>query len=261
MAHTPDILQTRLGRRRILQLAAASATAFSTAAFAEATLPPVKAIGFDGFVIFDPAPISAVAEELFPGTGNQLNILWRIRQFEYCWLRTLNGRYADFWTVTQDALLYAAAATGVELTPDRRDRLMQAWLTLKIYPDVLPGLHALRNAGIRLTFVSNLTERMLQALIAANGLGDLFEQPLSTDRVHAFKPDPRAYRMAIDAFSLRRDEIVFAAFGGWDAAGAKSFGYRTYWANRLKLPTEELDTKPDAVGDGLPGLVRFAAKV
>lgn len=116
---------------------------------------------------------------------------------------------------------------------------MEAYLTIKAYPDVLPALQALRLAGIRLAFVSNMTERMLDAATRSSGLDGLFEQILSTDRVRAYKPDPRAYQMAIDAFGLRREDIVFAAF------------------NRLKLPAEELDAMPDAIGDSMTDLLRF----
>jgi len=248
-----------LGRRQVLKLAAASALAGSARAAAQPRVP-VKAIGFDGFVIFDPRPIADLARQLYPDNGEALSSIWRTRQFEYTWLRTLTGHYTDFWKVTEDALVYAADAAKVALPAANRDRLMQAWLELKAYPDVPPGLRALRDAGIRLAFLSNLTERMLQAAVASAGLEGLFELNLSTDRVGAFKPDPRAYRMAIDAFGLPREQIAFAAFGGWDAAGAKSFGYRTFWANRLHLPVEQLGVKPDAIGDNLQELVRFAAE-
>ncbi|MDR3465212.1 MAG: haloacid dehalogenase type II [Xanthobacteraceae bacterium] len=249
----------QVDRRRLLRLAT-SAAAASTLAPAARAQPRARAVAFDGFVIFDPRPVATLAEELFPGKGEPLAALWRIRQFEYTWLRTLTGRYTDFWTVTRDALTYAAAATKVELTEGARDRLMQAFLTLKAYPDVADGLRALRDAGLRLAFLSNLTEHMLESAVASAGLDGLFEQNLSTDRVRAFKPDPRAYQMGIDVLGLSREEIVFAAFGGWDAAGAKSFGYRTFWANRLRLPVEELDVRPDAIGDNLQDLVRFATR-
>jgi 2-haloacid dehalogenase len=117
---------------------------------------------------------------------------------------------------------------------------------MKAYPDVLPAIQALSAAGIRLGFLSNLTE----ANIKSAGLEGRFELLLRTDRVQAYKPDPRAYRIGIDAFRLPKQEILFAAFGGWDAAGAKSFGYETYWANRLNLPVEELGVEPDAIGGG-----------
>ena len=96
------------------------------------------------------------------------------------------------------------------------------------------------------------------ALIKSAGLEGRFEQLLSTDRVQAYKPDPRAYQMGIDAFSLPKQAILFAAFASWDAAGAKSFGYETYWANRLNLPVEELGVEPDAIGGGVAELVNFA---
>ena len=256
-----DIIDTGVGlnRRRLL---AGSATALAVAAMAtagpaKADVSPVRAIGCDGFVIFDPRPIFALVVQLFPDKGEALGNLWRTRQFEYCWLRTLTGRYADFWTVTEQSLLYAAAALKLDLTGEKRDQLMQSYLNLRAYPEVLHELKALRAAGIRLGFISNLTEAMQRAAIASAGLDGFFEQMLSTDRVRAYIPDPLAYQMGIDGFKLQREEIVFAAFGGWDANGAKSFGYRTYWANRLGLPVETLDAKPDAVGQGVEELSRF----
>jgi 2-haloacid dehalogenase len=253
---------TCMMRRKVLRLvlAAAANTPIATATLAQTRHRRVKAIAFDAFVTFDPRPIFALAEQLFPGKGAEFSNLWRVRQFEYTWLRTLTGRYVDFWKVTDGALSYAAASAKVELTTEKRERLMQAYLSLKAYPDVMPALRVLHGAGIRLAFLSNMTEQMLQSAIASAGLDGLFELILSTDRVRAYKPDPRAYRMAIDALGLPCEDIVFAAFGGWDAAGAKSFGYRTFWANRLKAPGEELDVIPDASGESLLELVRFVGE-
>lgn len=227
-------------RRQIVQAGAAAALV-GTRGHAAPTRPPVKAIGFDGFVVFDPRPVAARAEQLFPGRGEALSALWRTRQFEYTWLRTLTGRYADFGKVTEDALVFAAASTGLALTPERRDALMQAWLELKAWPDALAGLQALRAAGVRLAFVSNLTEAMLDANVVSAGLEGLFEQNLSTDRVRAFKPNPRAYQMAIDALGVSREQIVFAV----SAAGtrparkpsATARSGRTGCASQLKSST------------------------
>ena len=247
-----DTNSNLLDRRQVLRIAAAGA---ASSVPASATLAQslrrgsIKAIAFDAFVIFDPGSVAVVAEELFPGKGAALVSQWRIRQFEYSWLRTLSGRYTNFWNITEHALVYSAMAAKLDLTASKREQLMRAFLELKAYPDVPPGLLALREAGIRLGFLSNMTERMLDAAIESAGLNGMFEQVLSTDRVQAYKPDPRAYQMAIDAFALPREEIVFAASGGWDAAGAKSFGYPTFWANRLKLPTEVLEAPPDAIGE------------
>lgn len=217
----------------------------------------IKAIAFDGFPIIDPRPVFARAEEIFPGKGLELGKAWRARQFEYTWLRTLGGNYADFWQVTEEALVFAARTLNVELPPERRDRLMQTYLELKAWPDVAPALKTLKDAGIRMAFLSNLTVKMLDAAVKNSGLEGFFEDHLSTDRVKAFKPDPRAYQMGIDAFKLKKEEIAFAAFAGWDVAGARWFGYPTFWVNRANAPAEELGATPDGIGAGLGDLAKF----
>ena len=219
----------------------------------------VKAIAFDAFPIFDPRPVFALAERLFPGTGAELSNEWRTRQFEYTWLRVTSKRYADFWQVTRDALEFAAAKLHLELTGAQRDQLMDAYLQLKAWPDVIPALTSLRNSGFRLAFLSNFTAHMLDANIASAGLVGLFDHILSTDQVKTYKPDPRAYQLGPKALRVRAHEILFVAFAGWDAAGAKLFGYPVYWVNRQKLPPENLGATPDCVGNSLAQLVRFLA--
>ena len=198
-----------------------------------------------------------MAEAIFPGKGLELSNVWRTRQFEYQWLRSIAGRYADFRQTTEDALVFAARQVALDLTPDRRARLMEVYENLKAWPDVPRALRELRGAGLRLAILSNMTNSMLEAGIRNSGLQGVFEQVLSTDQIHTFKPDPGAYRMAIDALKLGREQILFAAFAGWDAAGAKWFGYPTFWVNRLALPGEELDAAPDAIGRNLDDLVRY----
>jgi 2-haloacid dehalogenase len=217
----------------------------------------IKAIAFDGFPIIDPRPVFAGLEEIFPGKGRQLGDAWRTRQFEYTWLRTLGGRYADFWQVTEESLVFAAKALGIDLSADKRDQLMQTYLGLKAWPDVAPALKELKAAGIRMAFLSNLTDAMLDAAVKNSGLEGVFESHLSTDRVRAFKPDPRAYQMGVEAFKLEKEEIAFAAFAGWDVMGAKWFGYPTFWVNRVNAPAEELGMLPDGVGPGLGDLAKF----
>ena len=216
-----------------------------------------KAVAFDGFPIIDPRPVAVLAERLFPGKGADLSNSWRTRQFEYCWLRTLSDRYADFRQVSQEALVFAAKSLGLELTPSTRDQLVNAYRELSAWPDVLPALESLKAAGVRMTFLSNLTAEMLDAAIENSGLNGYFEAPLTTDRVRAFKPDPRAYRMALTAFDCTREEIAFVASAGWDVAGAKWFGYPTFWVNRTELPAEELGIGADAQGRGMSDLVPF----
>jgi 2-haloacid dehalogenase len=249
-----------LNRREFLNLmvgSVATGLSVSTPLVLAATRPKIKAIAFDAFPIFDPRPVFARVEEIFPGKGAELSNAWRTRQFEYTWLRTASQRYADFWKVTEDALVFAAKMLKLDLTPEKREQLMGAYLELKIWPDVLPALKSLNEAGIRLAFLSNFTPKMLDAAIESSGLEGMFEHTLSTDKVKTYKPDPRAYQMGIDAFRLKREEILFVPFAGWDAAGAKWFGYTTFWVNRLNLPVEELGVAPDATGGNLTDLVNF----
>lgn len=220
-----------------------------------ATTLKVKALAFDAFPILDPRPIFALAEQLFPGKGAELSNLWRIRQFEYQWLRALSGHYADFWQTTDDALVFSANALRLELPTEKRDQLMGAYLQLKAWPDVASALRSLNSAGIRLAILSNATAKILDSGIRNSGLDGLFEHVLSTDSVRTYKPEARAYQMAVDAFGLRREEIGFVAFAGWDVAGAKWFGYPTFWVNRLNVPIEELGVLPDATGGTLGELL------
>jgi 2-haloacid dehalogenase len=134
---------------------------------------------------------------------------------------------------------------------------MQAYLELKAWPDAAPVLKRLKAAGLKLVFLSNFTAAMLDAAVDNSGLDGVFEPHLSTDRVQAYKPDPRAYAMALDALDLTRDEIAFAAFAGWDVAGAKWFGYRTYWANRAGAMMDNLGPTADAAAPDLSGLEAF----
>jgi 2-haloacid dehalogenase len=217
----------------------------------------IQAIAFDGFVIFDPRPVFGLAERLFPGRGAELSNAWRTRQFEYQWLRALSGQYADFWQATEGALVFAANLLKLDLTKGKREQLMQAWLELKAWPDVSPALRTLKDLNVRLALLSNATPRILDAGIENSGLQNLFDYVLSTDRIQTYKPDPRAYQMGVDALGLQRDQIAFAAFGGWDVAGAKWFGYPTFWVNRMGLPVEELDVRPDAIVATAADLVRL----
>lgn len=246
-------------RRDFLALAAGAAGAIMSARTqaGPSAAGPIRAIAFDAFTTFDARPLNGLAEKLFPGNGPALTNGWRTRQFEYTWLRTLSGSYRDFWHVTEDALVYAAKSVKLELDAAQRDQLMQAFLEITAWPDALPALKRLKASGLRLAFLANPTVAMLDRWVANAGLEGLFEPHLSTDRVRAFKPDPRAYRMGIDAFGVARESIVFAAFGGWDAAGAKTFGYPTFWVNRAGAPAEELGVAPDGTGSTLTDLADF----
>jgi len=136
--------------------------------------------------------------------------------------------------------------------------LLQAYHELKVWDDVRPVLETLQKAGIRMAFLSNFTAAMLDAPITNSGLRGFFETHLTTDRVRAFKPARRAYEMGTRAFGARPEEIVFCAAAGWDVAGAKWFGYRTFWLNRTGQPAEELGVQADGSGAGMSDLLKFA---
>lgn len=249
-----------LNRRQLLKLmAGGAATSLLTISVLSqaATRPNIKAIAFDGFPIFDPRPIFGLAKTLFPEQGNLLAKLWFTKIFGYTWLRTAGVHYKGFYAVIEDALIFSAESLKLDLPPKKQKQLMGIWLNLKVWPDVKPALELFKKNNIRLGFLSNLTEEMLRANAKNSGIEDAFEFYLSTDRVQAYKPSPLAYQMGVEAFGLPKENIAFAAFAGWDAAGAKWFGYPTVWVNRLGSPIEKLDIKPDTMGKSIDHLVNF----
>ncbi len=219
----------------------------------------IRAVAFDAFPIFDPRPVFQACEQAAPGRGKDLADQWRTRLFEYQWLRALGGRYENFWTCARDALESAARSLDIELAAGTRDMLMQGWLQLRAWPDVAPALTALKRSGKRLVLLSNATPAMLGAGLKNSMLGQAFDHVLSTDRICSFKPDPRAYRLGEEALGLGKGEIMFVAFAGWDVAGAKWFGYPTFWNNRQGVAPEALDVEPDGTGATLADLVQVLA--
>jgi 2-haloacid dehalogenase len=219
--------------------------------------PRFKAVAFDFLVLFDPNSVVAAAEQAFPGKGRELTQLWRTRQFEYTWLRSITGSYVDFAAVTQDSLVYAANAMKLELTAERKQRLLDAYLHLAPWPDTAAALRRLREHGVRVIALANFSPMMLRANAQSAGLTGLFDGLVSTDANRSYKPDPRAYRLGMERLQLPKQEILFAAFAGWDAAGAKAFGYPTVRVNRFNQAAEELGVRPDHVSSDLSGLLAF----
>ena len=221
------------------------------------TAERIRAVAFDGFAIFDATTVIGVAETIVPGRGREIVTAWRTQLFQYQWLRTLGNRYIDFERTAVDALDFVIKANNLSMSGADRDRLLLAQFSLTPWADARPAIDELRDAGVRLAFLSNITERVLDDGARRAGFRDQFEFVLSTDRVRAAKPDPRAYRMAVDAFGLPPNQIAFVAFAGWDAAGASWFGYPTLWHNRGSAPAENLDTSPDLVRASLAEIVAF----
>jgi 2-haloacid dehalogenase len=219
--------------------------------------PCYKAVAFDYFVLFNPDSILDEVERVVPGRGREFVNVWRTRQFQYAWLRSITGRYVDFLAVTKDALVYTTHAMAVPMTSDQEHRLMDAYLHLDPWSDAAGALRQLRDAGVRIITIANFSPVMLRANAEHSGMTPLFDALISTDANHTYKPDPRAYRLGLDHLHLKKSEIVFAAFGGWDAAGAKSFGYPTVWVNRFDQPVEELGIVPDRISPDLSGVIDF----
>ena len=215
------------------------------------------AVAFDYFVLFNPDSVVSVVDRIAPGKGREFTNLWRTRQFEYSWLRSITSRYVDFFAITDDALLYTAKAMRVELSAAQRHQLLDAYLHLTPWPDAADALRRLRAADVRVITIANFSPAMLRANSENAGLTALFDAFVSTDANHTYKPDPRAYQLGVDRLKLDKRDIVFAAFGGWDAAGAKSFGYPTVWVNRFGQPLEELGVNPDRTVPDLKGLLDF----
>jgi 2-haloacid dehalogenase len=209
----------------------------------------MKAIAFDAYgTLFDVLSITALGEELFPGKGDALAQLWRLKQLQYSTLRSLMGRHRDFWGLTEDGLVYAAKSLGLDLTPDKRRRLLDAYLTLAAFPDVKPGLQALRERGLRLAILSNGEPRMLEAAARSAGIIDLLDAILSVEEVKIFKPSPRVYQLAPERLGVRPFEMGFVSSNNWDIAGAASTGLETFWIQRRAAePSEELGFTADHI--------------
>lgn len=215
------------------------------------------AIAFDYFVLFNADSVVSDVDRVFPGKGRAFTDIWRTRQFQYSWLRSMAGRYIDFSKLTEDALVYTANALHVELTASQKHQLMDAYLHLTPWPDTVDALRRLRESDVRVITIANFSPAMLRANAEHAGLTTFFDALISTEANHTYKPDPRAYQLAVDHLRLAKQDIVFAAFGGWDAAGAKSFGFPTVWVNRFNQPAEELGFRPDRTVTEMKGLLDF----
>lgn len=215
---------------------------------------PFHAFVFDAYgTLFDPHSIRTLAETLFPGHGTALSQLWRAKQLEYSWLRTLMHRYHDFWSVTRDALIFSCRFLQIPCTESQRDSLLDAYRRLETFPEVKTALQRL--AGRRLAILSNGSPHMLDSVVAFNGLAGSFELVLSVDSLKLYKPHPSVYQHAVERLSIPKESIAFISSNFWDVAGATSFGFQTFWLNRNQLPAEELGVTPATTLHSLADLV------
>lgn len=220
----------------------------------------IKGIAFDAYgTLFDVKSVAVLAEEVFPGDGKDLAELWRERQIDYTRIRTMSGQYADFWTITRDALEFACDRLALDLKPRDRDRLMAQYERLPAFPENLHALQELRRLGAILGILSNGTPWMIANAVAAAGMDGLFDHILSVDSVRKYKTAPEAYQLGPDAFGCPARDILFISSNAWDVCGATWFGYTTFWVNRFEAPIEKLGVHPAGEGHTLRDVVTFVS--
>ena len=209
------------------------------------TIKGIKACVFDAYgTLFDVHSAVGRHRHRLGDLADQVSALWRTKQLEYTWLRSLMGHHADFWKVTQDALDFAFDMHGID-NPDLHKDLMEAYLNLDCYPEVPEALSILKSLGFKLSILSNGTPAMLEAAVKNSGIDDLIEKNFSVEEVGVFKPDVRVYQLAVDGLKVRPEEIVFQSSNAWDASGASAFGFKVAWVNRFGQSEERLPGKPD----------------
>ncbi|MDB5810590.1 MAG: haloacid dehalogenase, type [Betaproteobacteria bacterium] len=206
----------------------------------------LKAIVFDAYgTLFDVHSVTALCDRLFPGDGAALSRLWRAKQLEYTWLRSLMNRYEDFTAVTQAALAHACEVLALPLDKAIAAQLMSAYDNLALFPDARNTLAGL--SGHQLAILSNGSPPMLGRLIANSELRSTFTAVISVDALQTYKPHPSVYQLAPAQLGLAKDEIGFVSSNYWDAAGAKNFGFTVFWINRAGVNADALGVTPDHV--------------
>lgn len=219
----------------------------------------IRACVFDAYgTLFD---VHSAVGKHRPRMGDKadgLSVLWRTKQLEYTWLRSLMGEYVDFWQVTQDGLDYSMETLGIDDQSLRQD-LLQAYLELETYPEVIPVLTQLREAGMQTAILTNGSPDMIEAAVNHSGIGELLDAVLSVEDVGIFKPDPRVYQHAVDRLGVAASSISFQSSNAWDAAGASNFGMTVVWVNRFGQRVERLPGRSDVELTNLSELPKIVA--
>ena len=224
----------------------------------------IRAVVFDAYgTLFDVYSVTARAEQLFPGKGEALALLWRERQIDYTRVRTMaapdGARYKPFWEITIDALRFAAERLGLDMNAGTEAQLLKEYACLSAFPENLGALKRLKRAGLPLGILSNRNPEMLDISVKSAGMQGLFDHVLSVESVRQYKTAPAAYALGPAAFDLPVQEILFVSSNGWDACGAAWYGYTTFWINRAGHPAERLDVAPAGTGHDMNDLLAFVA--
>lgn len=211
----------------------------------------IRACVFDAYgTLFDVHSAVARCRAMFPdpdAQADRASDLWRGRQLQYSWLRALQNQHVDFWQVTGDALDFALeSVVGTKLPAGLRSALMESYLKLDAYPEVLDVLRRLRAAGMKTAILSNGSPAMLERVCESSGVGALMDAVLSVEEVGIYKPHPSVYQLAVDRLAVHAPHIAFQSSNAWDAAAAASFGFRVAWINRFGQVRERLPGAPAA---------------
>jgi 2-haloacid dehalogenase len=215
----------------------------------------IKAIVFDAYgTLYDVQSVADITEEIFPGYGEIITQVWRIKQLEYTWLRSLMRHYRDFGAVTRDSLTYTLKCLGLEYDDESFARIMDKYLHLDLYPDAMLALEAM--AEKKLAILSNGSPDMLNALVRNSGLRPILDAVISVDAKEIFKPAPEAYTLIESTLKISPREVLFISSNPWDVCGAKSFGLNVAWIERV---TPEAMALACLESDTLPPLTMFKA--
>jgi 2-haloacid dehalogenase len=216
---------------------------------------PIKAVVFDAYgTLFDIQSVAAVTEQAFPGYGEIITQVWRIKQLEYTWLRSLMRRYDDFSVVTQDSLAYTLRSLGLKRDAQVFERIMDKYLHLDLYPDAAATLAAMQ--GRKLAILSNGSPGMLNALVHNSGLDRVLDATISVDSAKTFKPSPEAYSLIESTLGVAPTDVLFVSSNPWDACGAKAFGLNVAWIERVTMEAMALACVNN---DLVPPLTMFKA--
>jgi 2-haloacid dehalogenase len=208
----------------------------------------IRAIVFDLYgTLYDVHSVARLCDEIYPGQGETLSRLWRQKQLEYTWLRSLMGLYVNFETATADALRFSCAHLGLPVDAATAQRLACAYLSLSPFADTAPALARLKAAGLPLGIISNGSRYSIEQVVSNSGLQWAFDQLISVEDVQVFKPDPRVYKLAETRMGSAREEILFVSSNAWDASGAAHFGFPVCWINRQGGVFDELGARPQHV--------------
>ena len=217
-------------------------------------LPGIKACIFDAYgTLFDVSSVARAARDVLGPKWIDFSHVWRMKQLQYTWMRSLSGNYVDYWQVTGDALDYTMASMDFE-DDELRDRLMGLYLEILAYKEVPEALKQLKQKGCKMAILSNATPKMIGSALEFNQLGGVFSDVISADDAKQYKPHPSIYQLGADRLGLPKEQICLITSNGWDAYSAKAFGFPVLWCNRFDQRPEHLSATPDGTIENLSAL-------